>query len=261
MKGIMSRLRKSQFLDTLLFGASIFSGFMMWKLISLSNEFLFPPPEIVLVEAWDLILSGSLPTNAGASLLRIAFGFVIGGALAIPVGLVMGVNEFIRRALEPYVHFFRFIPAIAMIALAVIWFGIGETGKVFLIAFNTFFIVAMNIESGVHAVAVNRIRAARSLGAGKLRVFFSVIAPSTVPFILTGLRLSMGRSFATVVAAEMLAARAGLGFFLWDSRIFMESSNILIALLALAFLGFVIEKLLKILTLYTGGEYVKGVYD
>ena len=116
-----------------------------------------------------------------------------------------------RRLLEPYTEFLRFIPATALITVAVIWFGIGEGSKIFLIIYTTVFIVIINTAAGVSAVAPNKIRAARSLGAGPAQVFFFVALPATVPYILTGMRLAMANSFVTIVAAELVAANDGLG--------------------------------------------------
>ena len=116
-----------------------------------------------------------------------------------------------RRLLEPYTEFLRFIPATALITVAVIWFGIGEGSKIFLIIYTTVFIVIINTAAGVAAVAPNKIRAARSLGASRAQVFFFVALPATVPYILTGMRLAMANSFVTIIAAELVAANNGLG--------------------------------------------------
>ena len=126
-----------------------------------------------------------------------------------------------RRILEPYTEFLRFIPATALITVAVIWFGIGEGSKIFLIIYTTVFIVIINTAAGVSAVAPNKIRAARSLGASRAQVFWYVALPATVPYILTGMRLAMGNSFVTIIAAELVAANVGLGKMIWDARLYM----------------------------------------
>ena len=147
------------------------------------------------------------PSACSASLS----GFLGGSLIGIPIGLAIGSFAIVRRMLEPYTEFLRFIPATALITVAVIWFGIGEGSKIFLIIYTTVFIVIINTAAGVTAVAPNKIRAARSLGASRAQVFFFVALPATVPYILTGMRLAMANSFVTIIAAELVAANDGLG--------------------------------------------------
>ena len=133
----------------------------------------------------------------------------------------------------------------ALITVAVIWFGIGEGSKIFLIIYTTVFIVIINTAAGVSAVAPNKIRAARSLGASSLQVFFNVALPATVPYILTGMRMAMANSFVTIVAAELVAANNGLGRMIWDSRMYMLVDQIFVALLVLGMLGFAADRLFR----------------
>ena len=183
------------------------SLFLIWHVAStwLLNSVLFPPPWKVVLKAIELAQDGTLWEQASASLGRIAAGFAGGSLIGIPLGLAIGSFRFVRRLLEPYTEFLRFIPATALITVAVIWFGIGEGSKIFLIIYTTVFIVILNTAAGVSAVAPNKIRAARSLGAGPAQVFFFVALPATVPYILTGMRLAMANSFVTIVAAELVA--------------------------------------------------------
>ena len=129
--------------------------------------------------------------------------------------------------------------------MAVIWFGIGEGSKIFLIIYTTVFIIIINTAAGVAAVAPNKIRAARSLGASRAQVFFFVALPATVPYILTGMRLAMANSFVTIIAAELVAANSGLGKMIWDSRMYMLVDQIFVALLVLGMLGFVTDRLFR----------------
>ena len=198
---------------------------------------LFPPPWQVFLKAIELARDGTLWEQASASLGRIASGFAGGSLLGIPIGLAIGSFPIVRRLLEPYTEFLRFIPATAMITVAVIWFGIGEGSKIFLIVYTTIFIVIINTAAGVSAVAPNKIRAARSLGASRAQVFFFVAFPATVPYILTGMRLAMANSFVTIIAAELVAANNGLGRMIWDSRMYMLVDQIFVALLVLGAAG------------------------
>ncbi len=229
---------------TLLGFASLFA---IWHIAAswILSSVLFPPPWKVFLKAIELAEDGTLWEQASASLGRIATGFTGGSLLGIPLGLAIGSFPIVRRLLEPYTEFLRFIPATALITVAVIWFGIGEGSKVFLIVYTTVFIVIINTAAGVSAVAPNKIRAARSLGASRAQVFLFVAFPATVPYILTGMRLAMANSFVTIVAAELVAANNGLGRMIWDSRMYMLVDQIFVALLVLGLLGFTADRLFR----------------
>jgi ABC-type nitrate/sulfonate/bicarbonate transport system permease component len=223
------------------------SLFALWHVASvyLLNSVLFPPPGRVIAKAIELAEDGTLWENARVSLARIGLGFLLGSLIGIPVGLAIGSFGIVRRLLEPYTEFLRFIPATAMITVAVIWFGIGEGSKIFLIIYTTVFIVIISTAAGVSAVTPNKIRAARSLGASRAQVFWYVAFPATVPNILTGMRLAMGNSFVTIIAAELVAANAGLGKMIWDARLYMLVDQIFVALLVLGLLGFTADRLFR----------------
>jgi ABC-type nitrate/sulfonate/bicarbonate transport system permease component len=227
--------------------AGFASLFLIWHIAStwLVGSVLFPPPWQVVMKAIELIQDGTLGEQVGASLSRILIGFVGGSLIGIPLGLAIGSFTIVRRILEPYTEFLRFIPATALITVAVIWFGIGEGAKIFLIIYTTVFVVIINTAAGVAAVAPNKIRAARSLGASRAQVFFFVAFPATVPYILTGMRLAMANSFVTIIAAELVAANNGLGRMIWDSRMYMLVDQIFVALLVLGLLGFTADRLFR----------------
>ena len=233
------------------------SLFVIWQLTSiyLVGSVLFPPPTVVLRKGLLLARNGILFEHLWASLQRILAGFVAGSLLGIPIGLAMGSFRPVRKLLEPYTEFLRFIPSVAMITVAVIWFGIGEASKVFLIIYTTIFIVILNTAAGVSAIAPNKIRAAESLGATQAQIFLHVALPATVPYILTGMRLAMANSFTTIVAAELIAANDGLGKMLWDGRLFMLVDETFVSLVTLGFLGFATDRLFR-WSIYTfAGKY------
>ena len=137
-------------------------------------------------------------------------GWSLGLIIGIPVGVVMGYFSFVRRLLDPYVEFFRFIPPIAFVTLAVIWLGPGEASKVALILYTTIFIVTLNVIAGVLSVTI-ATAGGRIAGGRPHQTLLTVIFPSTVPYIVTGARLAMGNSFLTIVSAEIVAAQVGSG--------------------------------------------------
>jgi NitT/TauT family transport system permease protein len=233
------------------------SLFVVWHLASvyLVSSVLFPPPAIVFRKAVILVRNGVLLEHLWASLQRILVGFIAGSLLGIPIGLAMGSFRPVRQVLEPYTEFLRFIPSVAMITVAVIWFGIGEASKIFLIIYTTIFIVILNTAAGVSAIANNKIRAAQALGATPGQIFFHVALPATVPYILTGMRLAMANSFTTIVAAELIAANEGLGKMLWDGRMFMLVDDIFVSLVTLGLLGFAVDRMFR-WSIYTfAGKY------
>lgn len=217
---------------------------------------LFAPPLPVLRRLVAMATTGVLFEHVGISLQRIFLGFALGSIVGIGVGLVMGNVRVMRHFLEPYVHFFRFIPGIAMITVAVIWFGIGETSKVFLIIYTTVFIVTLNTMAGALNVQQNKIRAAQCLGASKSQIFVYVSIPATLPYIFTGMRIAMANSFVTIVSAEMLGASKGIGTVIWTARLFMQVEDVFVALIVLGLLGFIADGIFNALTLRYGGKYV-----
>jgi len=221
--------------------------FAVWHIVAswFFVSVLFPPPLPVLAKGWELVQSGDLWIHIWASLRRIVSGFALGSTVGILVGLVIGSFQMVRRLLDPVVETLRFIPAVAMITVAVIWFGIGESSKVFIIFYGTVFVVILSTAAGVANIATNKIRAAESLGASRLQMFLHVTLPATVPFILTGMRLAMANAFTTIVAAELVAANEGIGTLMWQSRLYMQVEVVFVVLLTLAMLGFVVDRVFR----------------
>ena len=187
---------------------SVLAGILVWQLLSMRLPPLFlPSPITTFQSSIELWRDGTLARAILASLGRISLGWGCGLIVGIPVGILMGHFRLVRRMLDPYIEFFRFIPPIAFVTLAVIWLGPGESSKIALIFYTTVFTIIINMIAGVQAVGEIRLRAAASLGAGPVRTLLTVIVPSTVPFMVTGARLAMGNSFLTIVSAEIVAAQ------------------------------------------------------
>jgi NitT/TauT family transport system permease protein len=236
------------------------SLFLTWHILAeyFIHSVLFPGPIVVAKKGFELLMDGTLGAHIAASLKRIFAGFLIGSLVGIPIGLAMGSFSMVRKIVEPWTDFLRFIPSVAMITIAVIWFGIGEESKVFLIVYTTIFVVILNSCAGVAAISPNKVRAARALGASRFQIFTLVALPATVPFILTGMRLAMANSFVTVVAAELISADKGLGVMLWNGRLFMLVDEIFVALVTLGLLGFAADRLFRLGTNRFAGQYQPG---
>ena len=230
-----------------MFAVSIAAGVAVWQLLAMHyGSALVASPGQTLSAARELAADGTLTNSVIASSRRILIGWGLGLAVGVPVGLVMGQVPIIRRLLDPYIEFFRFIPPIAFVTLAVVWLGIGEASKVVLIFYTAVFIVTLNTIAGVLSVNETKLRAAASLGAGRWQIMRNVVLPSTVPHIVTGARLAMGNSFLTIVSAEIVAAEVGLGALIWTSRNYGRIDWVFVGIIVLGVLGFVFDRVLRL---------------
>ncbi len=208
-------------------------------------------PEIVSgpAETWngavELLRDGSLLHYIGISFYRVLSGWVLGSLLAAPIGLLIGRVTVLRIFVEPVLNFIRFIPPIAFITLFLVWFGIGEQSKIALIMYATMFIVILNTLTGVVAVEEDKIRAAKSMGASEWQILLHVIIPAATPYIFTGVRLAMGTSFMAIIGAEMIAANEGVGYLIWNSRLFFRTDWIFVGLISLGLMGFLTDRLVE----------------
>ena len=233
---------------TAVFLLSLFCAFLLWTFLAwwVGKPAFLPSPGKTLEGAIELVASGDLQSHVAASFTRIITGFVIGTLVGIPLGLAMGSSPLVRAFMDPYVEFFRFIPPIAFVTLAVIWFGLGETSKIVLIVYTTLFMVAINTMIGVLGVEPDKRFAALCLGASERQVFFHVTIPAVIPNIVTGMKIAMGNSFMTVVSAEMVAAKSGVGFLIFNSRLFLLTEWIFVGIITLGLMGFLTDRALRI---------------
>src|ERR1700733_5371558 len=227
---------------------SLLLGFAGWQLLStfVFSPFLVPPPVRVIKTAIPMILSGEIFRDAIISLSRVFVGFVAGSITAILLGVILGRISTLHDLVDPVVELLRYLSPTAMIPIAVIWFGIGEMSKYFLIFWGTFFIVVINTTAGVWRAPITRQRAAECLGASKLEIFLLVAIPSAIPYIVTGMRVAMASSFMSIIPAEILAADSGIGYLLQKSSMLLQTDRIFVALLTICLLGFVVDRLFRL---------------
>ena len=230
-----------------LFVVSIGLGLLVWQLLaSYYGPALVASPSQTWQAALDLSADGTLWQSIWASSRRILLGWGLGIAVGVPLGLVMGRVKLVRELLDPYIEFFRFIPPIAFVTLAIIWLGIGEASKVVLIFYTSVFIVAINTIAGAMSTDENKLRAAASLGASKSQILRTIVLPSTVPHIVTGSRLAMGNSFLTIVSAEIVAAEHGLGALIWTSRNYGHIDWVFVGIIALGAVGYLFDRVVRL---------------
>jgi NitT/TauT family transport system permease protein/taurine transport system permease protein len=211
------------------------------------NPFLIPPPLEVIRTAIPMLLSGEIVADVSISMVRVLVGFTFGSVTAIVLGVLLGRLRLLHDLLDPIIELLRYLSPTAMIPIAVIWFGIGELSKYFLIFWGTFFIVLINTIAGVWRAPIARQRAAECLGANQMQIFVLVVIPSAAPYIVTGMRVAMASSFMSIIPAEILAADSGIGYLLQKSSMLLQTNRIFVALLTICVLGFVVDRIFRFL--------------
>lgn len=226
---------------------SIGTVLILWHLSvgTLFNPVLVPTPAATFAKAWGMMLSGELFVHIAVSMKRVLIGYVIGCVAGITLGALMGRVWIMRELADPVLELIRPISPVAIVPLAMLWFGIGELSKFFIIVYATVIIVLLNTAAGVSRTPITRIRAARSLGATEYEVFMKVILPSAVPYVLTGMRVALGFSFMGIVAAELIGAREGLGFLIMNSQLLLQTDQLFVGLLALGVVGLIVDRIFR----------------
>ena len=217
-----------------------------WQIGSMfySDEFL-PGILTTLRGAADLIKSGDLQEDFLISFWRILRSWSLAMCFAIPAGLCIGFFKLPGRLFEPLVNFFRFIPAISLVTLVMMWFGVGESAKTVLIFYAAIFPIMINAIAGARSAPQHLVEAAQLLGASRFHIFFYIVVPAAVPYIFTGIRLGLSSSMICIVSAEMLAASSGIGHLIYTARLYYRTDWILIGIFVLGFSGFLADKLLQ----------------
>lgn len=205
------------------------------------NPQYFPTPATLWDAFVDLVKNGysghPLWQHIGISLFRSVVGFLIGVSIGIPIGLIAGYNRISGAAISPIMAFIRPIPPIAFIPMSVLYFGLGEVGKIVLIVFVSFNYVQANAQAGAANIPIMYLRAARSLGLSPAQTFFRIVVPSALPQIFTGLKVALALSWAVVVAAELVGAQMGLGFMISDAAQLFRISIVYIGVILIGIIG------------------------
>jgi len=222
-----------------------FAAFIgIWWAISaleIVNPVFFPAPPLVLSAALEMLEGGVLFSDLQVSLGRAAVGFVAGVVLGLLTGLLTSRMAFFNLMLNPLLSLCRPIPAIALVPVAIVWFGIGETSKYFVIGYSVFLTVWLNTHHGMSMVAETYVRASRSLGASRSREFVEVIIPAASPYIMAGIRSAAAVAFLCLVAAELTGASGGIGYRLQESRQYIRVDRMFVSLIELGLLGALLD--------------------
>lgn len=231
----------------LLAAVSLVAIIAVWQLatgLGWINPVLLPSPLEILKALIASVQDGSLLTNIVASLLRVLEGFLLAFVVAVPLGVAMGLSRMTEGLLDPVLELLRPIPPIAVIPLAILWFGIGELSKVWIIAYGAFFPILVNTMAGFREVERVHVRAAQALGANRFQIFRDVVLRSALPFVIVGARLGMSMAFIVLVAAELIASSSGLGFMISDARYKFRTDQIFLGMACIGVLGFALNMIL-----------------
>ena len=222
---------------------TIFSPFvalMLWQLASdggLIDQRYVPSPVSIAEAGWELALSGQLAVHIGASLKRLVIGFVLGAVPGIALGMVMGLNRWVRAAIDPLVSALYPIPKIAILPLLMLVFGIGDGSKVVVVAMSVLFLTIINTTTGVLQLDRIYFDVARNYGTPWHKLFLRVILPGALPTIFAALRISLGVSLVVLVGAEFVASRTGIGHLIWTSWETLKVENMFVGIIVITVLG------------------------
>jgi NitT/TauT family transport system permease protein len=250
-----ARLRRAHMRDTAnrallgLLGFSIFlTGWYVISFFELFRPGLIPAPHEVFQSILRLIERGTLWIHVQKSVWRVAVGVLVGVSSAVPVGFVLGWYETAARLFNPVVNFFRALPPIALIPLVVVYFGIGELARTSVLIYAAFFSGVIVIYEGVRALDPIYIRAAKALGASQFEIFYRIVLPVSIPTILVAFRVALGVSWATLVAAELIAAQQGLGAMIQEAGNFFRIPVIYGGIILIGLAALIMDGLMKVIS-------------
>ena len=228
--------------------ASVLLALLAWYLVArfeLVDPLLLPGPLAVLDTGLELWRDGyrQVPflTHVAVSVARGLVAFAAAAVIGVPLGLLMGRQPLVAAVLDPFVQLLRPMPKLALIPLVIVWFGIGEFSKFFLIFLATLLTVVVSAAAAVQSVPVGRIRAAQSLDASERQLFRHVILPSAVPDIFTGVRVAIGIGWTTLIAAEMIASSSGLGWMVMNASSYLRTDVVMLGIVLLGGIGYLLD--------------------
>jgi NitT/TauT family transport system permease protein/sulfonate transport system permease protein len=218
---------------------------LVWEslaLLGIVNANILPRPSVLALTALKLARSGVLFANAAGSLARVLAGFILATLLGVGGGLVLGAFLVVGRRVVPLLDMLRPIPPIAWIPIAIMWFGLGNHSAVFIVAVGAFFPIFLNTYSGIRSISQAHLNAALCLGAGARLIMTDILLPAALPRILTGLRVGVGIAWTSVIAAEMVGTREGLGYAIQLNRTMLEMESVVVNMIVIGLIGWVMNK-------------------
>jgi taurine transport system permease protein len=229
--------------------------FILWFCLSyfkIIPKIILPSPVIVMNKFFNVLAEGygdkSIWEHMGISVGRVFISLVTAILFAVPLGIFVAINDYVRGIIDPFIEFYRPLPPLAYLPLVIIWFGIGESSKVILITLAIFAPIFLNTRAGVLSIPDERIRAALSLGASKFQIIKNIIFPSSLYHIFTGIRIGIGFGWTTLVAAEMVAADSGLGHMVLSASEFLVTEVVIIGIIIIGIIAILTDLFMRFLT-------------
>lgn len=223
---------------------------ILWEFLAYIHAIdvrLLSSPSLIIKSFIPLLLSGELLYNTLVSVQRVFWGFLGGSIPGILLGISMGLSPFVRSAIEPMIAATYPIPKLALMPLILLIFGLGETSKIFTIAIGVFYLVVINTMAGVLNIDKIYLDVAKNFGANRKNFYLTVAVPGALPMIFAGLKLGMGMALILIVAAELSAAKAGIGWMIWRAYDMFDIEQMFVALIMLSFLGYLFSLLLDLI--------------
>jgi ABC-type nitrate/sulfonate/bicarbonate transport system permease component len=214
---------------------------------------ILPAPIEVARTFVRLASDGELATHTVYSVARVFSAWLLSAAIAIPLGLLMGSSRKLDHIISPFVELFRPISPLAWIPMAILWFGIGESGKVFVVFIGTFFPILLNTVAGAKSVDPVLLHAGQIFGCtSRTTLFRRVVVPAAMPSIVVGLRVAFGTGWAAIIAAELVAAHSGLGYLIANGMDILRADQVLVGMITIGVLGFLFDTLFRYLQAHYG---------
>ena len=226
---------------------------VIWQIASstgLLQSRVLPAPSSVVSAFWHLLISGELWQHVKVSAGRALLGLLVGGGLGLVLGLLNGSSRVASTLLDTTLQMIRNIPALALIPLVILWFGIDETAKLFLVAVGVFFPIYINTYHGIRSVDPQLIEMGRNYGLNRWQLYKDIILPGAMPSILVGLRFSLGLVWVLLIVAETISAQSGIGYMTMNAREFLQTDIVLVGILLYALLGKLADVFAQILERY-----------
>lgn len=223
---------------------------LIWQLIGSLGFFtkaVLPTPAEIVLAAENLTVTGVLLSDLGVSIARAASGFMIGGGLGLIFGMIVGLSVKSENVLDPSLQMVRTIPHLAIAPLFILWFGLGDTSKILLIALGAFFPIYVNTFLGIRGVDAKLFDVARILEFNRWKKLKLLIIPAALPNILLGVRLSMGAAWLSLVVAELMGSTAGIGYMIMDARQFSNTDVVFVGIIIFAIVGKLTDSLVKLM--------------
>jgi NitT/TauT family transport system permease protein len=231
------------------FAASV-AILLLWEGIARAgwiNPLFLPAPSAVLSALWRMTVSQDLLWHAWVSTTRVWIAFAIAAAMAIPIGMLMSSYRPVGAALEPIIDFIRYLPVPALVPLSIIWFGVGENTKIFLLWLGTFFQLVLLVADDMRRVPNEYFEIARTVGANQRQLFTDVAFRALLPNLVDSLRITLGWCWTYLIIAEIVAADSGLGFVIWTARRYMKTPEVMAGVVAIGVIGLATDQLLRVL--------------